>query len=78
MKHNAHGLRKACATRLTDAGATEAELDAALGWTPGSGMSRIYTRGRDNERLADRAFSRTALRGAGNTPENSNDFNATK
>lgn len=65
MKHNAHGLRKACATRLTDAGATEAELDAALGWTPGSGMSRVYTRGRDNERLADRAFSRTAFPGAG-------------
>lgn len=71
---NAHGLRKLTATKLTDAGATEAELDAALGWTPGSRMSRIYTRSRDNARLADRAFSRTSIRGAGKKPENTNDF----
>lgn len=75
MKHNAHGLRKVCATRLTDAGATEAELDAAMGWTPGSRMSRIYTRARDNALLAERAFSRTFFSGAGKRLENTNDFN---
>ena len=40
---SAHGLRKATATRFANAGATEAELDAIVGWSPGSGMSRIYT-----------------------------------
>jgi integrase len=52
---SAHGLRKATATRFANAGVTEAELDAIMGWSPGSGMSRIYTRRRDAEKLARRA-----------------------
>lgn len=59
VNKSAHGLRKLCATRLADAGASEAELDAALGWSPGSKMASVYTRNRDVERLAARAFSRT-------------------
>lgn len=55
---SAHGLRKAAATRLANAGVSEAELDAIMGWTPGSGMSRIYTRGRDTERLARQAVKK--------------------
>jgi integrase len=55
---SAHGLRKAAAARLANAGVTEAELDAIMGWTPGSGMSRIYTRTRDNARLAAQAIEK--------------------
>lgn len=55
VNKSAHGLRKLSATRLADAGASEAELDAIMGWTPGSGMSRVYTRSRDTERLARQA-----------------------
>jgi integrase len=55
VKKNAHGLRKYAATALTYAGVTEAELDGAMGWTPGSKMSRIYTQARDDEILAARA-----------------------
>lgn len=55
---SAHGLRKATATRFANAGVTEAELDAIMGWSPGSGMSRIYTRRRDLEKLARRAVDK--------------------
>lgn len=55
VNKSAHGLRKLAATRLANAGVSEAELDAIMGWTPGSGMSRIYTRGRDTARLARQA-----------------------
>ncbi len=55
---SAHGLRKATATRFANAGATEAELDAIMGWSPGSGMSRIYTRRRDIRKLARRAVDK--------------------
>ena len=55
VNKSAHGLRKLAATRLIDAGVSEAELDAIMGWTPGSGMSRRYTRTRDTERLARQA-----------------------
>lgn len=57
---SAHGLRKAAATRLANAGVSEAELDAIMGWTPGSGMSRVYTRTRDTERLARQAANKLA------------------
>ena len=53
-----HGLRKHDATALAHSGASEAELEGALGWTPGSGMSRIYTRERDDELLASRAVAK--------------------
>lgn len=52
----AHGLRKAAATRLANAGVSEAQLDAVMGWTPGSGMARVYIRGRDTALLAAAAI----------------------
>jgi integrase len=58
VRKNAHGLRKLNATALTNAGSTEAELEGAMGWTPGSGMARIYTRERDDELLAARATAK--------------------
>lgn len=64
---SAHGLRKAAATRLANAGVSDAELDAIMGWTPGSGMSRIYTRTRDSERLARQASNK--LRTSMPTPD---------
>lgn len=51
---SAHGLRKAAAARLVDIGLTEAELEQIMGWAPGSNMSRIYTRRRNDETLANR------------------------
>jgi integrase len=53
-----HGLRKVDATAFAHSGASEAELEGAMGWTPGSGMARIYTRERDDELLAARAVSK--------------------
>jgi integrase len=58
VKKSAHGLRKLDATALVQSGASEAELEAAMGWTPGSGMARIYTRERDDELLAARALEK--------------------
>jgi integrase len=55
---SARGLRKAAAARLANASVSEAELDAIMGWTPGSGMSRIYTRTRDAARLAAQAIEK--------------------
>lgn len=55
-----HGLRKFAAANLVNAGVSEAELDAIMGWSPGSGMSRVYTRGRDTERLARQAANKLA------------------
>ena len=72
---SAHGLRKARATYAADHGATEAELDAMFGWRRGSGMSAVYTREADRERLAASAaqklnvYSRTGWRGAGRKPK---------
>jgi len=60
VNKSAHGLRKLAATRLIDAGVSEAELDAIMGWTPGSGMSRVYARNRDTERLARQAVNKLA------------------
>ena len=60
VNKSAHGLRKLAATRLANAGVSEAELDAIMGWTPGSGMSRVYTRSRDTERLARQATNKLA------------------
>lgn len=46
-----HGLRKAGATRLAEAGATIHELNALFGWV-GSDMASLYTRQADARRLA--------------------------
>jgi integrase len=55
VKKSPHGLRKHDATALAHSGASEAEIEGAMGWAPGSGMARIYTRERDNALLAARA-----------------------
>lgn len=52
VKKSAHGIRKLTATALADNGASEQELDALMGWQPGSKMSSVYTRERDRKRQA--------------------------
>ncbi len=49
---SAHGLRKTGARRAAEAGASEAQLNALFGWTPGSRESATYTRTANNARLA--------------------------
>lgn len=58
VRGSAHGIRKLAATRLVGAGATEAQLEAAMGWREGSGMSRVYTRTRDRAKLARQAMEK--------------------
>lgn len=67
---SAHGLRKLAATRLWEAGVSEAQLDAAMGWKTGSGMSRIYARKADREKLGREAFDK--LEGAARANEKNN------
>jgi integrase len=55
---SAHGLRKAAAARLIDMGLTDAELEQIMGWVPGSGMTRIYTKRRNADALAARAAAK--------------------
>jgi integrase len=50
----AHGLRKACATRFAEHGATEEELKAWFGWSDGR-MASIYTRKASRGKLAQQA-----------------------
>jgi integrase len=50
----AHGLRKACATRFAEHGATEEELKSWFGWSDGR-MASIYTRKANRGRLAQQA-----------------------
>lgn len=54
---NCHGLRKAGATRLAEAGATVHELNAIFGWT-GSKMASLYTEKADRARLARQAMGK--------------------
>jgi integrase len=58
VKKSPHGLRKHDATALAHSGASEAELEGAMGWAPGSGMARIYMHERDDELLASRAVAK--------------------
>jgi integrase len=51
---NCHGLRKAAATRLAEAGATIPELNAVFGWT-GTAMASLYTEKANRAKLADNA-----------------------
>jgi len=53
----AHGLRKAAATRLADAGCTQAEIKAITGHTTDSEVAR-YTRERDQRLAAKTAMSK--------------------
>ena len=61
-RFSAHGLRKAAAARLVDLGLTEAELEQIMGWAPGSGMARMYTKRRNANILAERAAAKVAGR----------------
>ena len=56
-----HGLRKYAATHLTHLGVTDAQLEAIMGWVPGSGMTGIYTRQRDVDRLSREAAKLVSL-----------------
>jgi integrase len=81
VKATAHGLRKARATSVAEAGASEAELDSMFGWRRGSHMSTVYTQDADRVLLAEsgaqklaqksNVYSRTLLPGAGIKPKRS-------
>lgn len=49
----AHGLRKAAATRMAEAGASEADLEAVFGWRGGR-MASLYTKKANRERIGRR------------------------
>lgn len=48
---SAHGVRKLSATRVAEAGATVAELEAMFGWSGGT-MASLYTKSADRRRLS--------------------------
>jgi integrase len=54
---NCHGLRKAAATRLAEAGATIHELNAVFGWS-GTAMAARYTQAASRKTLADSAAAK--------------------
>jgi integrase len=56
----AHGLRKALSVKVAEHGATDAELDALLGWS-GGGMASLYTRKASRQKLAAAALSRLGI-----------------
>lgn len=51
IKKSAHGLRKAAASRVAEAGASEAQLMALFGWTDPA-MARLYTKAANAKKLA--------------------------
>jgi len=53
---SAHGLRKSAATRLADAGCTEAQIKAVIGHQTSKEVER-YTKARDQRLLAQDAFA---------------------
>jgi integrase len=57
VNKSAHGCRKIAATRLAEAGATVAELNAIFGWS-GTQMASLYTEAADRKRLALQALPR--------------------
>ncbi|WP_457799016.1 tyrosine-type recombinase/integrase [Methylocystis sp. S23] len=58
LKHcSAHGLRKAAATRLAEAGATVPQLNAVFGWK-GAKQALLYIEKADRARLARDAFAK--------------------
>jgi integrase len=59
---SAHGLRKAAATRLAEAGATVPQLNAVFGWR-GAKQALHYTQGADRARLAKMAVEKLGKRG---------------
>jgi integrase len=57
INRSAHGLQKAAATRATEHGATEAELEAIFGWSGGR-MASLYTRAANRQRLSIAAMNK--------------------
>lgn len=57
VNKSAHGIRKLAATRIAEAGATVAELEAIFGWSGGA-MASLYTRTVDRTRLAKQGMER--------------------
>lgn len=55
--YSAHGLRKLAATRVAEAGASVAELEALFGWEGGA-MASLYTKTANRKRLAPQAMER--------------------
>jgi integrase len=55
--YSGHGLRKASATIAAESGASEAELNAMVGWT-GRQMAQLYTKKADRKRLAACAMAK--------------------
>lgn len=51
VRKSAHGVRKLSATRVAEAGATVAELEAMFGWEGGS-MASLYTKSANRKRLS--------------------------
>lgn len=54
---SSHGLRKASATILAEAGASEHQLMAIFGWSD-SKMAQLYTRAAQSKRIIDAGFER--------------------
>jgi len=54
---SSHGLRKASATILAEAGATEHQLMAIFGWSD-SKMAQHYTKAAQSKRIIDAGFER--------------------
>lgn len=59
-----HGLRKAAAARLANAGASVAQIEAVFGWSGGQ-MASHYTKSADRSRLAREAMSKLVKSEAG-------------
>lgn len=57
VKGAAHGLRKAAAVRLAEAGATTEQLDAIFGWEGGK-MAALYTKSASRRRLAEAGMAK--------------------
>ena len=63
VSKSAHGLRKLAATRVAEAGATVAELEAIFGWTGGT-MASHYTKTVDRKRLAKQGMEKLRVANA--------------
>ena len=54
---NSHGIRKLCATRVAEAGATDLEMMAFFGWNDPK-MARVYTMAASKKKLAAQAAAK--------------------
>jgi integrase len=58
VRKSSHGLRKYLATGLAEAGLSEAEIEAIMGWVRGSGMAAHYSKEAGRKALAENAAKR--------------------